>query len=169
MGRLNTVEEFNDIIIANVNGVPIRLSDIGRVDDTFEEPRNISRLDGENAVSLLVRRQSGTNTVKVIETIKKKMDVLKSALPSDIKMEVVRDRSRFIKKSYNEVMGPPYYRQPAGKYRCPPVYEELAQYPYISHIDTCVNNSNIHCNKVFRVHPEQHDYAGSCHLHRNSY
>ena len=104
MGRINTVEGFNNVIVANVSGVPIRLSDVGKVEDTFEEPRTISRLDGENAVSLLVRRQSGTNTVKVINTIKKKMDVLKETLPSDIKMEVVRDRSRFIQKSYNEVM-----------------------------------------------------------------
>lgn len=104
MGRMKSVEEFNDIIIANVNGVPVRLSHIGKVDDTFEEPRSISRLDGENAVSLLVRRQSGTNTVKVIETVKERMDYLKSALPADIKMEVVRDRSRFIKKSFDEVM-----------------------------------------------------------------
>jgi multidrug efflux pump subunit AcrB len=54
MGRLGSVEEFNDVIVANVNGVPIKVSDIGKVEDTFEEPRSISRLDGENAVSLLV-------------------------------------------------------------------------------------------------------------------
>lgn len=103
MGRLKTVEEFNEVIVANVNGVPIRVSDVGKVDDTFEEPRTISRLDGENAVSLLVRRQSGTNTVKVINTVKKKMEALKGTLPPDIKMEVVRDRSRFIIKSYDAV------------------------------------------------------------------
>ena len=103
LGRLNTAAEFNKMIIANRNGYPIRLQDIGRAEDSFEEPRTLARLDGENAVSLVVQKQSGVNTVKVVEDLKKRLEELKPALPADITTEVIRDQSRFIKKSIEEV------------------------------------------------------------------
>src|SRR4051794_10757779 len=67
LGRLNNAAEFNSMIIANRNGSPVRLRDIGRAVDSFEEPRTLSRLDGVNAVSLVVQKQSGMNTVRVVE------------------------------------------------------------------------------------------------------
>jgi HAE1 family hydrophobic/amphiphilic exporter-1 len=103
LGRLRTQKEFNSLIVANRNGYPIRLSDIGRADDSFEEPRTQARLDGESAVSLVVQKQSGVNTVKVVEDVKARLDLLKTALPADITTEVIRDQSRFIKKSIEEV------------------------------------------------------------------
>ncbi len=96
-------KEFNDLIVANRNGYPIRIRDIGRAEDSFEEPRTLARLDGENAVSLVVQKQSGTNTVKVVDDVKARLDQLKAALPADITTEIIRDQSRFIKKSIEEV------------------------------------------------------------------
>ncbi len=52
--------------MANQNGYPVRIKDVGRVEDSFEEPRGLARLDGENAVSLIVQKQSGANTVEVV-------------------------------------------------------------------------------------------------------
>ena len=91
------------MIIANRKGYPIRLRDVGRAEDSFEEPRTLARLDGVNAVSLVIQKQSGTNTVQVVDTIKKKLAQLKPTLPDDIITEVIRDQSRFIKKSIEEV------------------------------------------------------------------
>ena len=63
LGRLETAEKFNDLIVTNRNGYPIRIRDVGRAEDSFEEPRSLTRLDGENAVSLVrpeaVGRQHG--------------------------------------------------------------------------------------------------------------
>jgi hydrophobic/amphiphilic exporter-1 (mainly G- bacteria), HAE1 family len=103
LGRLRTQKEFNSLIVANRNGYPIRLSDVGRAEDAFEEPRSQARLDGENAVSLVVQKQSGVNTVRVVEDVKARLDLLKAALPADITTEIIRDQSRFIKKSIEEV------------------------------------------------------------------
>jgi HAE1 family hydrophobic/amphiphilic exporter-1 len=71
--------------------------------DGEEEPRTLSRLNGQNAVSLLVRKQSGTNTVAVVAAVKARLAEIQKGLPQDIKFEIVRDLSRFIKRSFHEV------------------------------------------------------------------
>ncbi|HET9316644.1 MAG TPA: efflux RND transporter permease subunit, partial [Vicinamibacteria bacterium] len=58
LGRLDAVSQFGDIIVKNVGGSPIRVSDLGRVEDSFAEPRSWNALGGRPAVSLDVRRQS---------------------------------------------------------------------------------------------------------------
>jgi len=103
LGRLNTADEFNNLIVANRNGYPVRIRDIGRAEDSFEEPRTLARLDGNNAVSLVVQKQSGTNTVKVSEDVQERLATLRESLPADIVTEVIRDQSRFVKKSIEEV------------------------------------------------------------------
>ena len=103
LGRLADAEEFDRLIIANRNGYPVRVRDIGRAVDSFEEPRSMARLDGQNAVSLVVQKQSGMNTVKVTDDILKRLNEVKKALPPDIAVETIRDQSRFIRKSIDEV------------------------------------------------------------------
>jgi HAE1 family hydrophobic/amphiphilic exporter-1 len=71
--------------------------------DAEEEPRTLSRLNGQNAVSLLIRKQSGTNTVAVVDAVKARLAEVQKGLPQDIKFEIVRDLSRFIKRSFHEV------------------------------------------------------------------
>ncbi len=99
LGRIEQLEDFNDLIVAERSRGPVRIRDIGRAVDGEEEPRTLSRLNGETAVSLLVRKQSGTNTVQVIDRVKAKLAQLRKTLPPDITVEVVRDQSRFIKKA----------------------------------------------------------------------
>jgi HAE1 family hydrophobic/amphiphilic exporter-1 len=103
LGRLSTAAEFNRMIVANRGGYPVRLRDVGRAEDSYEEPRTLARLDGVNAVSLVVQKQSGMNTVKVVDDVKARLASLRPALPPDIVTEVIRDQSRFIKKSIEEV------------------------------------------------------------------
>jgi HAE1 family hydrophobic/amphiphilic exporter-1 len=113
MGRIERPADFAKLIVANRNGHPIRIEDIGWVEDSFEEPRGLSRLwartaaavgqVGDNAVSLVVQKQSGTNTVQVVDRVRKRLDELAPLLPPDIRFEVIRDQSRFIKHSIDEV------------------------------------------------------------------
>jgi len=103
LGRLNTPAEFNNLIVANRGGYPIRVKDIGHAEDSIEEPRSLARLDGQNAVSVVVQKQSGTNVVKVTDDVKARLARISAALPPDIKIEVIRDQSRFVKKSIEEV------------------------------------------------------------------
>jgi multidrug efflux pump subunit AcrB len=99
LGRIDAVSQFGDIIVANVNGTPIRVSDIGRVEDSFAEPRTWNMIEGKQAVSLDVRRQSGTNTVKIIDAVKKKLEQIKKTLPAGVTVKIIRDQSVFINAS----------------------------------------------------------------------
>ena len=103
LGRLNTASEFDQMIVTNRNGYPIRISDLGKAEDSFEEPRSTARLDGTGAVSLVIQKQSGTNTVKVSKAVKERLNELKEALPADIETVIIKDQSRFIEKSIEEV------------------------------------------------------------------
>ena len=103
MGRLEKSSDFLELIVANRNDQPIRIRDVGRVEDGVEEPRGLSRLDGENAVSLIVQKQSGTNTVEVVHAVKDRLAKIAPTLPGDIKTVIIRDQSRFIEASIEEV------------------------------------------------------------------
>src|SRR3989338_5236064 len=103
MGRIERVDDFNELIVADYKAAPVRLRDIGYVMDGEEEPRTLSRLDGNNAVSLLIRKQSGTNTVEVTDRVKEKLKEIQDALPKDINIQIVKDQSRFIKRSVSQV------------------------------------------------------------------
>jgi HAE1 family hydrophobic/amphiphilic exporter-1 len=99
LGRLDAVSQFGDIIVKNVGGSPIRVSDLGRVEDSFAEPRSWNMLAGKQAVSLDVRRQSGTNTVKIIDTVKREIARIQKTLPPGLTLRVIRDQSVFINAS----------------------------------------------------------------------
>jgi len=103
LGRLETQEQFNELIVANRNGYPIRVRDVGAAEDSIEEPRSLARLDGDNAVSLVVQKQSGANTVKVADALRARLDEIRPSLPPDVTADVIRDQSRFIAKSIEEV------------------------------------------------------------------
>jgi len=103
MGRIERVPEFGDLIVAHQGDRPLRVRDIGTVEDGVVEPRTLTRLNGEHAVQLVVRKQSGTNTVEVIDRVKAELDRLRPILPADVDMRVIRDQSTFIKASIETV------------------------------------------------------------------
>ncbi len=99
LGRIESAAQFNNIIIANVRGAPLRVRDIGRVEDSFPEPTSWSMLRGREAVVLNLQRQSGSNTLEVVEAAKAKLAEIKRTLPPGIGIETIRDDSTFIKAS----------------------------------------------------------------------
>jgi len=103
MGRLRSVGEFEKIVLSYKDGSVITLGDVARVTDANEEVRSQTRLDGENAVSMSIRKQSGTNTVTVVDRVLERLQGIQAALPSDIKVKPTRDQSRFIRKSFEEI------------------------------------------------------------------
>ncbi len=103
LGRIESVAAFNDLIVADFKGSPVRVRDVALVSDAEEEPRTLSRLNSANAVSMLIRKQSGTNTVAVVDRVKERLAEVQKGLPQDIRFQVVRDLSRFIKRSFHEV------------------------------------------------------------------
>ncbi len=103
MGRMERPLDFARIIVGTRNGAPIRVSDIAKVEDGYEEPRSIARLNGEPAVVLAVRKQAGTNTLDVIARVKERIEELKPLLPPDIKITYTRDQSGFIQAAFHAV------------------------------------------------------------------
>jgi HAE1 family hydrophobic/amphiphilic exporter-1 len=99
LGRLDAVSQFGDVIVKNVNGIPVRVSDLGRVEDSFAEPRSWNMLAGKQAVTLNVQRQSGTNTVRIIDAIKQKLREVERTLPAGVTLRIIRDQSVFINAS----------------------------------------------------------------------
>ncbi len=103
MGRYTEARQFNDLVIATRHGSPIRVSDIGWAEDGTREQRSLSRLNGVPTVSLDVLRQSGANTVAVIEGVKARLRELSAQLPSDVRVEVIRDQSTYIYEALHEI------------------------------------------------------------------
>lgn len=103
LGRYTDPRAFEDLVIANVNGSPIRIRDVGRVEDGTKEQRSLARLNGVPTVTLEIRRQSGANTIDVINGIKRELPRVTSQLPNDVKAEVIRDQSRYIEAALHEI------------------------------------------------------------------
>ncbi|MDP2151618.1 MAG: efflux RND transporter permease subunit [Parvibaculum sp.] len=102
-GEFPRARDFNDLIISYSGGAAVRLRDIGRAEDGIEERRSIARFNGLPAVGMGIQKQSGTNTVEVIERIKKELALIKETLPPGMKIEISFDQSSFIKRSIREV------------------------------------------------------------------
>ncbi|WP_437784757.1 efflux RND transporter permease subunit [Sorangium sp. So ce1097] len=103
MGRLGNAGDFDNLVVASVDGRPIRVRDIGRAEDGTYEQRSLARLDGKPTVILDVVRQSGANTVAVIEAVKANVARLADQLPADVKLEVIRDQSGYIYTALHEI------------------------------------------------------------------
>jgi HAE1 family hydrophobic/amphiphilic exporter-1 len=103
LGRYSDARAFEELVIATVDGSPVKLRDVGRVEDGTKEQRSLSRLNGVPTVSLEIRRQSGANTIEVINGIKKELPRVAAQLPNDVKLETIRDQSRYIESALHEI------------------------------------------------------------------
>jgi hydrophobic/amphiphilic exporter-1 (mainly G- bacteria), HAE1 family len=102
-GRVQSVAEFNDIVVRQTAGHPIRISDIARVEDGMADVETEANVNGRSTVLLNLRRQSGTNTVEVVRTVKERLAPIASALPAGYDLRIVRDTSEFIQASIHTV------------------------------------------------------------------
>ena len=103
MGRMADPKAFNDLVVANLAGSPVRVRDLGYAEDGTKEQRSAARLNGVPTVILEIRRQSGENTVAVIEGVKKSLARLATQVPSDVKLEIIRDQSKYIYAALHEI------------------------------------------------------------------
>jgi len=99
MGEFTQVSQIENVVIANKGGVPIYLRDVAQVKDTFKEQRTEIRINGKSGIIMVVRKQSGTNTVRVAERIHEKLTQIEKDLPQGVEVGVIFDTSRFIKDS----------------------------------------------------------------------
>ncbi len=102
-GQLLDAEAYRPLIVAYRNGSPVRLQDIGRVVDSVENDKVASWYSGTRAIVLAIQRQPGTNTVEVVDAIKKLMPAFRSQLPASVNLNVLYDRSESIRESIEDV------------------------------------------------------------------
>lgn len=100
---LRTPEQFNDLIIREVNGYLVRLKDVGYAELGAEDERNRVRVNGEPAVGLGVVKQSSANTLGVAQAIKAELPTIKASLPEGMDLRIAFDSSIFIEKSIEAV------------------------------------------------------------------
>jgi HAE1 family hydrophobic/amphiphilic exporter-1 len=103
MGRMISARDFNDLVVTTIKGAPIRVRDIGYAEDGTKEARSTSRLNGKPTVTLEIRRQSGANTIEVIEGVKTGLKKISSQLPPDVKLQILEDQSGFIYSALHEI------------------------------------------------------------------
>ena len=102
-GKITDPAQFNRIAILNRDGYVVKISDIGYAEDSYEEPRTAARLDGVAAVTLVVAKQSGENTVATATEVKQRLKEISALLPKDVRASVISDQSVFIEASVNNI------------------------------------------------------------------
>jgi HAE1 family hydrophobic/amphiphilic exporter-1 len=102
-GKIRNPVDFNNVAIANRNGYTVKVSDIGRIEDSSKEPTTAVRLDGNPAVQLAVYKQSGTNTVEVAQAVKERLAQIEKDLPKDVRVQIISDQSIFVKAAIDNI------------------------------------------------------------------
>ena len=102
-GRVQSVAEFNDIVVREKDGHPVKISDVATAEDGEAEPSTVANIDGKPTVLLQVRRQSGTNTVEVVDAVLDRIKDVQQILPTGYSLNIVQDRSGFIRASIHSV------------------------------------------------------------------
>jgi HAE1 family hydrophobic/amphiphilic exporter-1 len=102
-GEVRSVDALRNLVIASPAGAPVRIRDVANVIDGPEEARSGAAFNAQRAVALVVRKQSGSNTVQVAESVMGSLGELSVLLPEGVKVETVSDNSRFIRNSIHAV------------------------------------------------------------------
>jgi hydrophobic/amphiphilic exporter-1 (mainly G- bacteria), HAE1 family len=109
LGRVTSAEGFGEIVIGTRSGTPVRVRDVAQVEDGASELRTWSAffrkgVPGEDVVTVQILRQSGANTVRVAEDVRKQLDFLQTQLPPGVHLQVIHDISEFIRASVHSLL-----------------------------------------------------------------
>jgi hydrophobe/amphiphile efflux-1 (HAE1) family protein len=103
LGEAIDLETLRKIVIREVGGSPIYLSDVGMVEDGFEDVRRIARVDGGPAQGIGIKKQRGANAVALSQRVRDAIDVYSKTLPADMTLGITNDSTTFIRQSVNEI------------------------------------------------------------------
>ena len=95
--------QFSDIVIRTVNGFPVRMRDVARVEESAASDRSRVRLNGRDAISMGVIRQATANPLELSAGVRAMLPTLKADLPADITIDIANDNSVFIDRSVKSV------------------------------------------------------------------
>ena len=102
-GQLMKARRYRPAVIAYRDGQPVRLDELGRVEDGVEDDRSGSFYQGKPCLTIAIKRQPGSNTIAVVQDLRRRLDVIQRQLPASIDMNVIYDRSILIKEAVDDV------------------------------------------------------------------
>lgn len=103
LGRFESIQDIEEILISNIRGNKIYLGDIAKVEDTFKDRNSITYVNGKPGIMVSIQKESGKNTVTVAKRVFKELETIQKLLPEDISITPVFDSSEFIKKTISQV------------------------------------------------------------------
>ena len=101
--EFTNANEIKNIVVGSQNGRVVYLKDIAVVKDSLKDRTINVRLNGDKGLQIIVQKQSGANTVQVVNDVKAKLEQLKKNLPSDVKVNIIQDSSEFIIQSVSNL------------------------------------------------------------------
>ena len=163
MGRIDDVDDFNRIILTYRDGSAITFADIGRVQDSVQEVRDATRL----AVTACParrwhpdgRKQSGSNTVEVVDRVMARLAQIQATLPPDLTINIGSDQSRVHPPLVRGHQAAPVPRRPARLLRRVPVHPQSARHAHRRAGRPDLDHRHLHLHEDVRLHAEQHDDA----------
>ena len=102
-GQLYDAPAYRPLIVTYRNGSPVRLNEIGRVIDSVQDDKVAAWFNGRRGIVLALQRQPGTNTVEVVDSVKRLLPTFRAEVPAGIEMQVLYDRTVSIRNSVSEV------------------------------------------------------------------
>ncbi|MFP4259059.1 MAG: efflux RND transporter permease subunit [Desulfovermiculus sp.] len=103
-GQFPSAEPFNRLIIAERNGAPVRLQDVGQAVDSQENDRNVARFNQEPAVGLGIVKQSDSNMVEVVDRVKEELESLSRDFPPGLEYDIASDDSVYVKENIGDLI-----------------------------------------------------------------
>ncbi|MET3134005.1 HAE1 family hydrophobic/amphiphilic exporter-1 [Oxalobacteraceae bacterium GrIS 1.11] len=101
--QLMKAADYAELIVANRNGLPVRLKEVATVEDSYQSVKTAGSYNGEQSIVLLVQRQPNANTVQVVDGVRRLLPTFEAQLPSSIKIRLVNDRSVSIREAIHDV------------------------------------------------------------------
>jgi HAE1 family hydrophobic/amphiphilic exporter-1 len=102
-GRVESPEQFGELVLRQVDGHPVQIHDVARIDDGVAEATTLANVNGDPTVLLQIRKQSGTNTVEVVNNVKERLHDIQQDLPPGYQLRIVRDQAEVIEASIRSV------------------------------------------------------------------
>ncbi len=102
-GQLTDAAQFEDQVVTYRNGAPVRVKDVARVLDGVENKYQASWYNGRRAIVLAIQRQPGSNTIKVVDEVRRILPDFLRQLPASVELHILYDRSQSIRASVSDV------------------------------------------------------------------
>ena len=101
--QLVKAEEYNNVVVAWRNGVPVKLNEVATISNSVENNKIASWFNGDRSIVLAIQRQPDANTVAVVDAIKDKLPSLRAGIPASVDLQLLMDRSISVRQAVSDV------------------------------------------------------------------